>query len=188
MDQKRRILVIAVCLAILCVVAYGLMRRFSIGPGSESRPAGVLRSVQTSRTDVYLYFSGKRGDYLVAEKRIMDMPKDPEQFGRTVIAALAKGPMAAGLVRTVPSGTACRAFYITGDKTAYVDLPSSIRDGYPGGSLCELLTVYSIVNSLVLNMDEVERVKILIDGREAETLAGHVDLRFPLAADMRMVR
>ncbi len=33
----------------------------------------------------------------------------------------------------------------------------------------------------------VQRVQILIDGREIDTLAGHVDLRRPLTADLSLV-
>ena len=44
----------------------------------------------------------------------------------------------------------------------------------------ELLTVYTIVNALLTNLPTLQHVQILIDGREADTLAGHVDLRRPL--------
>ena len=44
----------------------------------------------------------------------------------------------------------------------------------------ELLTVYTIVNALLTNLPTLQQVQILIDGREADTLAGHVDLRRPL--------
>ena len=50
------------------------------------------------------------------------------------------------------------------------------------------MTVFSVVNSLVLNMPDVDAVKILIDGREETTLVGHVDLRYPLTANMLLIR
>ena len=52
--------------------------------------------------------------------------------------------------------------------------------GQPGGSEAELLTVYSVVNSLTANFPAVKRVQILIEDRPAPTLAGHVDLTRPL--------
>ena len=59
---------------------------------------------------------------------------------------------------------------------------------HPGGSFTELLTVYAIVNAVTANLPTVQRVQILIDGKEADTLAGHVDLRRPLIRDVTLVR
>jgi len=39
-----------------------------------------------------------------------------------------------------------------------------------------------------LNIPEIHAVKILIGGRESMTLAGHIDLRFPLKANMLLIR
>jgi hypothetical protein len=50
------------------------------------------------------------------------------------------------------------------------------------------MTVYSLVNSIVLNLETVEAVKILIDGQEETTLAGHIDLRNPFTANMLLIR
>ena len=57
----------------------------------------------------------------------------------------------------------------------------------PGGSLSELLTVYSVVNSLVVNFPAVSRVQILVEDHMVTSLAGHVDLSRPLPADMTLV-
>ncbi len=45
-----------------------------------------------------------------------------------------------------------------------------------------------MVNSLVLNVPEIERVQILIAGNEAPTLAGHIDLQLPVKANMLLIR
>ncbi|HPW21762.1 MAG TPA: GerMN domain-containing protein, partial [Vicinamibacterales bacterium] len=50
----------------------------------------------------------------------------------------------------------------------------------PGGSQHELLTVYAIVDTLTANLPAITSVQILVDGREVDSLAGHVDLRRPL--------
>src|SRR5205085_914653 len=55
------------------------------------------------------------------------------------------------------------------------------------GSHDELLSVYSIVNSLTVNFPAIKRVQILVDDRPADTLAGHVDLSRPLPADMTLL-
>ena len=51
----------------------------------------------------------------------------------------------------------------------------------------ELLTVYSIVNSVVFNVSEIKRITILIDGQPVETLNGHLDLRRALVPDVTLI-
>ena len=111
---------------------------------------------------------------------------DPAVFCRQIIEALISGPMSA-LVRTIPSATTLRAIFVD-DKTAYVDLSREVAASHPGGIVSELMTVYSIVDTLVLNVDAVDKVKILIAGQDAETLSGHIDIRFPLNADILLIR
>ena len=84
------------------------------------------------------------------------------------------------LVRAVPKDVAVRGVFLPGRDDAYVDLDSAFVKGLPGGSHNELLAAYAIVSVLTTNLSQVARVQILIDGREVETLAGHVDLREPL--------
>ena len=135
----------------------------------------------------HVYFADRDNSYLSAEKRVFTRADSPVDAGRQIIEALIKGPQK-GLVRTTPSGTLLRALYLTPDGTAYVDLNEAVTTRHPGGCKTEILTVYSIVNSLILNIPEIESVKILVDGRETRTLAGHLDIRFPFKADMLLIR
>ena len=117
----------------------------------------------------------------------MHQPDDPLASGRAIVEALIKGPQK-GLVRTIPVGTELSAIYIDSDNVCYVDLSETVKKNHPGGSNSELLTIYAVVNSLILNVSEIERVKILIDGNEAQTLAGHINLQFPFRAHMLLIR
>jgi hypothetical protein len=81
-----------------------------------------------------------------------------------------------------------RAFYVTDRGDAFVDLSGEASSRHPGGSATELLTVYAIVNAITANLPTIQRVQILIEGREADTLSGHVDLRRPLQQDLSVVR
>jgi hypothetical protein len=87
----------------------------------------------------------------------------------------------------VPVETKLRDVFITERGDAFVDLSSDIIAKHPGGSLDEIFTVYSLVNALTVNLPAITRVQILIDGKEVDTLAGHVDLRHPLSKNMEWV-
>ena len=60
---------------------------------------------------------------------------------------------------------------------AFVDLSPELSSAHPGGSTNELLTVYAIVHAVTANLPAVQRVQILIEGKEVDTIAGHVDVR-----------
>ena len=147
----------------------------------------VIRVKVGNRSLAHLYFATKDNLFLTAEERILTKPKDPEEYGQVIIENLIKGPQN-GLMSTIPKNTALRAFYIIQDGTAYVDLGIKIKEEHPGGIESELLTIYSIVNSLILNISKIDSVKILIQGHESLTLAGHIDLSFPFTANMLLIR
>ena len=65
--------------------------------------------------------------------------------------------------------------------------PASINTEHSGGSLEELFTIYTIVNTLTVNLPSISGVQILIEGQEVDTLAGHIDLRRPLAQSFKWV-
>lgn len=69
-----------------------------------------------------------------------------------------------------------------------MDFNETVAQDHPGGVRAELLSIYSVVNSLALNMEGIFAVKLLIDGREADTLAGHVDLRYPYKANIQLIK
>jgi spore germination protein GerM len=136
---------------------------------------------------VSLYFADNDNAFLKSEQRSIFRPSDPAAFGKLIIESLINGP-GGELVRTIPEEASLKNFYVTKDGSAYADFTAALRDRHPGGSSSELLTVYSIVNSLVMNIPEIKRVKILIEGRESMTLAGHIDLRFPLKINTALVK
>jgi hypothetical protein len=157
---------------------------------SNSRDDGQVNSelpTQSNKIAAHLYFADRNNSFLKSELRVMQQPDDPVEFGRAIVEALIKGPQK-GLIRTIPVDTELSAIYIDPDKVCYVDLSEAVKKKHPGGTNSELLTIYSVVNSLILNVSEIKRVKILIDGNEAPTLAGHINLQFLLKAHMLLIR
>ena len=67
-----------------------------------------------------------------------------------------------------------------------MDLTQDASLHHPGGLTMELASIYAVVNSLTQNVSKIDRVQILIEGAEAETLAGHIDLSRPFSEDLSM--
>ena len=187
---RQRIIILSVLVLIAAGAAYMLAAYISGGPpfpGRSGKKAGSAEIDYPEKAQVNLYFADDQNVYLMAEPRSVSRPPDNAGFGRVIIESLIKGPRGE-LVRTIPEEASLKAFYVTKDGAAYADFTPAIRDKHPGGSFTELLTIYSIVNSLLMNIPEISTVKILIDGREAMTLAGHVDLRSPFKVNTALVR
>lgn len=93
-----------------------------------------------------------------------------------------------GYYSAIPAGTPLHTVYFTQNGDAYVDLGHEMVANHTGGSLDEILSVYAIVDAITVNMPDVTGVQILIDGKDVDTLAGHLDLRSPLPRSLKWVR
>ena len=150
-------------------------------PRASAPPADIPHITAT------LFYATTDAESLVGVRREVPLAPNSIEQGRAILAAqMTAAPE--GLLSTIPQGTTVRAFYVTANGDAFVDLSPEIVKGHPGGSSAELLTIYTIVNAITVNLPAIQRVQILIDGKEADTLAGHVDLRRPLPRDDSLVR
>ena len=105
----------------------------------------------------------------------LPLSSDPVLRSKQVLNTLLAGPVDVEL-RTLPPDAVLLAFYILPDGTAIADFSEALATSIPSGIASEQLAVDSMARTLEANVPEVKRLKILIHGQEAETLAGHVDL------------
>ena len=142
---------------------------------------------ESGKRAVHIYFGDAQGRHLMAERRVVAPPVDDVALARLLIELLIQGPKKEGS-RTLPADARLRALHLTERGTAFIDFEEASFGSHPGGVGNELLSIYSVVNTLVLNVEKIRTVKFLIGGREAATLVDHVDLREPFAVDMLWVR
>ena len=129
--------------------------------------------------DLSLWFASRQEDALVLERRRVPPNQTPIDRVKASLQELIAGPNGSAL-RTLPAQVKIREVFIDDQGTAYVDFSEALSQTHPGGPWAEMLTLRSIMQTLVANVPEIKRVQILIEGREVETLAGHVDIRRPL--------
>ena len=139
-----------------------------------------------ARVATTLFYISDDGMQLVEFERRLEQRVEPAAQARVILEAqLAEPP--APLLSPIPPGTQLLALYLTERGDAIVDLSEEVTLGHSGGSLEELFTVYAIVNALTTNLPVINAVQILINGREVDTLVGHVDLQSPLERNMQWV-
>nr|WP_269438154.1 GerMN domain-containing protein [Phosphitispora fastidiosa] len=155
--------------------------------GKQEEPEAVETSAgeaarESKKVTVALCFADQNGDYLKTETREIVMVPG---LARAVVQELINGPQEDGLSATIPEGTRLLDINIA-DGLCTLDLSSEFRENHWGGSSGEILTVYSVVNTLT-QFSTVEQVEILIEGQKIDTLAGHMDLSVPVGRNTQII-
>jgi spore germination protein GerM len=152
--------------------------------GSPSQSTAAAPPVAGGNEDirkikVRLFYVSDDGARLTSVEREVPFAEQTVAQARRIVEAQLAG-VESPLVSAIPAGTTLRAIFLTDQGAAFVDLSREISSAHPGGSLNELLTIYTIVQALTTNLPAVTSVQLLVDGKEADTLAGHVDIKRPL--------
>ena len=188
--MKRTVLFGVAGFAALALLAWGVdfgLQYLARTGAPETPVPPAAAPAPTAHITATLFFGTRDGLLLQPVRLEVPLAEGTVAQGRQIVAALLQRPPAP-YVSVIPSGTALNAFYVTPSGDAFVDLSRDISAKHPGGTQSELLTVYSIVNTITTNLQGVQRVQLLVDGKEADSVAGHVDVRRPLERDMTLVR
>jgi spore germination protein GerM len=169
------------------VLVGGASRWF--GRSTARAPTGAPTAPSTAgrRIKAHLFYVDADGTRLSSVERDVAFGEGTVEQARQIIEAQI-GAVAEPLVSAVPPGTRLRTLFVTDRGEAFVDFSRELLTGHSGGSTNELLTVYTVVDALTANLPAVTAVQLLVDGKQVETLAGHVDLRRPLAKNLAWVQ
>ena len=184
---------LAAALAIAAIAIAGAWLLFVVLPhGYAPRPTAQTTAAPPPPTaerkiTATLYFVSEDGLELVGVQREVPFGEQVVDQARHIVEAQLQNPPPP-LASAIPPGTALRALYVTDRGEAFVDLSADARTKHPGGSIDEIFTVYTIVNAITVNLPAIQRVQILVDGKEVDTLAGHVDLRHPLQKNLKWIK
>lgn len=138
-------------------------------------------SPKTESQEVTLYFGNNKyietGDEsiekLIGEKRVIEY--GDISIEESIVRELINGPENTDeLSSSIPTTVKLLGVEVA-DGTAFVNFA---QEGMYGGSLQELFTIEQIVSSLI-DLDGIERVQFLIDGKKTETLMGHYSIDEP---------
>lgn len=188
--MSPRLLPVAGTIVVIGLLAWGsaeVLERLLAPPAEPLALPANEPVVETAHIQVTLFYGAADGSALIALRRDVDLAADPMAQARIILGVQLQ-PAPAPYVSVIPAGTTLRAFYLTPSGDAFIDLSAEASRAHPGGSLFEFLTVQAIVHSVTANLPTVKRVQILVDGKEVETLAGHIDLQRPMSPDPSVVR
>lgn len=171
----------------LAVAALALMALAGGCRKKENPAANINAANRVSVRPVRLYFESPQM-LLEAETRNVALPESPAGAIPMVVRELMKGPSKPPLGRVFPTDTVVRGAYLLPGGTVIVDLGgATLTQGWGTGSHDELISAYALVQTLTANFADARRVRILLNGTPAETLAGHVSLSRSLVPDGKLV-
>jgi spore germination protein GerM len=176
-----QILILLPVVAISLLYLRRLVQRFLFEPRhteSEMRTKLTQAALQVEAgapETVTLYFPSFGAGRLVPEARRIALAKNNADRVRQILLALIEGSHQ-GSNSPMPPTTTIRGVFLTSKGTAYLDFSKDLLENFPSGIESETLSIYSIVSSIAANVPAVTSVRILVEGREVQSLDGHADL------------
>ena len=183
--MKKILLWLLLLLVVGICAGYGIGRYLeSSKPKAERIPIAAEPALPPR--EIQLYFADPQGRYLVPEARQIPGCDADQDCMRSLFAALRSGSQQ-GNLPVVPKDADLLGIEVENDLVR-LNFSHQLIDHLPSGTLPELLTVYSLVNSLVENFSYLRQVQFLIDGQTSQTLKGHVRIDLPVYADFSLNR
>ena len=163
--------------------------------GADGKPFGIIRESDLvinkgsepslkPETTLLLYFSDENSEYLVPERRYVDI-SGGDPIEKRIVEELIKGPAEMGHVKTIPSEVKLLSIE-TKDNVCFVNLSKDFIDKHSGGTTGEKLTVFSIVNSLT-ELGTIDRVQFLIEGEKREEFI-HMTFNEPILRNKNWIK
>lgn len=150
-----------------------------------AQPKAVLPPVTGPTTAVGLYVASDAEGGVDRLQDNLVLPEERSERARTILRELLGKYMQGPSPHAIGAGSDVLDVFLLGPDTAVINTSAGFADSHPSGVLAEELTIASLVLTLNANDPRIVRVKILVDGKQRETLAGHADLsRFYTANDL----
>jgi hypothetical protein len=177
----RRILVMFAVLALVAVALgfYALhLRHRVVGDEQAAEQSQPVTPLGNGPPEAVTLYVANDGDGTLRKTQVnVGLPQERSERARAVLRALLAQYLKPASPHPIGNGSDVRLVYLMDDGTAIVDTNTSFADAHPSGVLAEELTVASVVLTLNANDTKITKVKILVNGQERDTLAGHADLR-----------
>jgi spore germination protein GerM len=147
---------------------------------SKGKPEGKIGETLTATEDLFslrIYYPV--GNRLQLEERRLPRRTAQIAIAEAAVEEFLKGP-ADALKSNIPKDARLRGIYKDADGILYVDLSDEFSRNFQGDVVTELLLLRGLYESLVSNVHDIQDIKVLIEGKERETVGGHFYLLYPL--------
>lgn len=179
MIPRHLIIAVAILLAITLGMGFYVLRmraRVDRTDVSAANTQPVAPPVSGSSEQVTLYVAYDDAGVLRPKAVRITLPTGRQERAAEILRALLTLYLDKSSPHPLGPGSDIRDVYLVDPGLAVIDLNAAFADNHRSGVLVEELSVVSLVQTLSANIPGITRVKILVEGNERETLAGHADL------------
>ncbi|HXW89025.1 MAG TPA: GerMN domain-containing protein [Terriglobales bacterium] len=158
------------------VYAWRIRGRVERTEASATNSQPVAPPAAGPSEQVTLYVANDEGGRLLPQAARIPLPSGRQERAQELLRALVDIYLGKSSPHVLGTGSEIRGVYLADPGLAVIDLNAAFANGHRSGVLVEELTLASLLATLSANIPAVTRVKVLVDGKERDTLAGHVDL------------
>jgi hypothetical protein len=179
MIPRHLIIAVAILLAITLGMGFYVLRMRKHVDRTDVSAANtqpVAPPVTGSSEQVTLYVAYDDAGVLRPKSVRIPLPAGRQERAAEILRALLTLYLDKFSPHPLGPGSEIRDVYLIDPGLAVIDLNAAFADGHRSGVLVEELSVVSLVQTLSANIPGITRVKILVEGKERDTLAGHADL------------
>jgi len=174
---------LAVTVAILCSLTFGmslylwqLRHREETSIQREAIPQHVTAPPSGQTENITLVVAHDDTSDLRAQSITIAVSNNQQERAEEILRQLLSIYQSKTSSHELSPAAEVRDVYLVSPGIAVVDVNAAFADGQTSGVVAEQLTVISFSQTLTMNLPNIAAVKILVDGKERETLAGHVDI------------
>jgi hypothetical protein len=160
----------------MSLYAWHMRGRAAANPIASSDTRPVVPPVAGPTERVTLFVAYDDIGVLHPQSAQIPLPSVRQQRAEELLRALFALYLDKSSPHPLPKGSDIRSVYLVDPGLAVIDVNAAFADGHRSGVLSEELTVASLIQTLSANISGILKVKILVEGKERETLAGHADL------------
>jgi hypothetical protein len=182
--------------AVLLVAVFGLgfyalrLKHAAEQPQTVSETRPIAPPVAGPTMPVTLFVAADDDGGLHRRQVAIALPDAPSLRAREVLRALLAQYAAKPSPHSMAPGADVKDVFLLNGGLAVVDTNAAFADAHRSGILVEELTLASMARTLAENVPGITRMKVLVEGKERDTLAGHAALNdfYELASANRLVK
>lgn len=160
----------------LSVYAWHMRKNAAAAPVAAVDTRPLAPPVAGPSEHVVLFIAHDEDGTLRAESSQIPLPSGRQQRAEELLRALLSIYLDKNSPHRLGAGSDVRSVYLVDPGVAVIDVNSAFADTHRSGVLVEQLTVASLIQTVAVNTPNLLRIKIVVDGKERDTLAGHADL------------